>query len=233
MLANNILAYSDFLQDAKEPIQIRLAIVKRYQEIKNITQVAKEFKTTRLSVRKWVKRFSGAFSSLRNHSKAPKQPHRQMDSRTEDLLVQFRTTHPYRGMIICITTCLSIAVQRFHPKALSMRYGVSINCCQNTIKRARRRKTSERSKPNTKLLKRFRSMSKSLKTFPTILNSHWHCNTKHKVLNWDFLCINTLQEISKQAHSLLPYLMSIPDTIQRSLPIGYLRILNATGLHQE
>ena len=97
MLANNILAYSDFLQDAKEPIQIRLAIVKRYQEIKNITQVAKEFKTTRLTVRKWVKRFSGAFSSLRNHSKAPKQPHRQMDSRTEDLLVQFRTTHPSLG----------------------------------------------------------------------------------------------------------------------------------------
>jgi transposase len=97
MLASNILSYSDFLKDTPEPMQIRLAIVKRYKEIKNITQVAKEFHTTRLTVRKWVKRFSGAFSSLHNQSKAPKQPHRQMSRRTEELLVEFRTKYPSLG----------------------------------------------------------------------------------------------------------------------------------------
>jgi hypothetical protein len=44
MLANNILTYGDLLKDSKEPLQIRLAIVKCYKEIKNITQVAKELK---------------------------------------------------------------------------------------------------------------------------------------------------------------------------------------------
>ena len=97
MLASNILSYSDFLKDTPEPMQIRLAIVKRYKEIKNITQVAKEFHTTRLTVRKWVKRFSGAFSSLHNQSKAPKQPHRQMSKRAEELLVEFRTKYPSLG----------------------------------------------------------------------------------------------------------------------------------------
>jgi len=97
MLANNILTYSDFLKDTKEPLQIRLAIVKRYKEIQNITQVAKEFRTTRKTVRKWVQRFSGAFSSLSNHTTAPKQPHRQMGERTEELLVEFRTKYPSLG----------------------------------------------------------------------------------------------------------------------------------------
>jgi hypothetical protein len=50
MLASNILSYSDFLKDTPEPMQIRLAIVKRYKEIKNITQVAKEFHTSKASV---------------------------------------------------------------------------------------------------------------------------------------------------------------------------------------
>ena len=78
MLASDILSYTDFLKDSKEPIQIRLAMVKRYQEIKNISLVAKEFHTTRRTVRKWVTRFSGAISSLCNLPKAPKQPCRQI-----------------------------------------------------------------------------------------------------------------------------------------------------------
>ncbi|WP_415407799.1 helix-turn-helix domain-containing protein [Sulfurovum sp. CS9] len=35
-----------------------MAIIKCYQEIRNITQIAKEFQTTRLTVRKWVNRFT-------------------------------------------------------------------------------------------------------------------------------------------------------------------------------
>jgi len=52
MLASTILSYEDFLKDSSEPIQIRLAMVKRYLETKNISLVAKEFHTTRKTVRK-------------------------------------------------------------------------------------------------------------------------------------------------------------------------------------
>ena len=97
MLASNIVAYKTFLKDSKEPIQIRLAIVRRYNEIGNITQVAKEFQTTRKTVRKWVNRFGGAISSLKNHSKAPKQPFRQIKERTEELLVEFKQKYKRLG----------------------------------------------------------------------------------------------------------------------------------------
>jgi len=97
MLASNILPYHEFLKDTPEPIRIRLAMVKRFKEVGNISQVAKEFHTTRLTVRKWVTRFSGAMASLKNASKAPKTPFRRMSEKTEKLLVQFRKTHPSLG----------------------------------------------------------------------------------------------------------------------------------------
>ena len=97
MLANNSITYSDFLKDTREPLQMRLAIVRRYNEIKNITQVALEFHTTRKTVRKWIHRFSGAITSLKNLSTAPKEPHRQIEQSTEDLLVQFKQKHESLG----------------------------------------------------------------------------------------------------------------------------------------
>ena len=97
MLASNILSYKDFLKDTSEPLQIRLAIVKHFNETNNISLVAKEFQTTRNTVRKWINRFSGAISSLRNHSKAPKEPHRQISQQTEELIVKFRQKHPSFG----------------------------------------------------------------------------------------------------------------------------------------
>ena len=97
MLASDILTYHEFLKDTQEPIRLRLAMVERYKETENISLVAKEFCTTRQTVRKWIKRFSGAISSLKNHSKAPKSPYRRMDLRTEELLVQFRKEHPSLG----------------------------------------------------------------------------------------------------------------------------------------
>ena len=66
MLASSILSYSDFLKDSKEPLELRKAMVARYQELKSITAVALEFNTTRKTVRKWVGRFTGAVSSLKN-----------------------------------------------------------------------------------------------------------------------------------------------------------------------
>ena len=97
MLASDILTYQDFLKDTAEPIQLRLAIVKRFKETQNISLVAREFKTTRKTVRKWVKRFNGAIGSLVNLSRAPLNPFRHIQARTEELLIAFREQYPSLG----------------------------------------------------------------------------------------------------------------------------------------
>ncbi len=97
MLASNILTYSDFLKDSKEPLEIRKAMVRRYHELKSITAVALEFNTTRKTVGKWVGRFTGAVSSLKNQTTAPKEPHLQIKDETRELVIKFRIERPSLG----------------------------------------------------------------------------------------------------------------------------------------
>jgi transposase len=97
MLASNILTYSDFLKDSKEPLEIRKAMVARYYELKSITAVALEFNTTRKTVRKWVTRFTGAVSSLKNQTTAPKEPYLQIKDETRELIIRFRKERPNLG----------------------------------------------------------------------------------------------------------------------------------------
>ena len=97
MLANSILSYSDFLKDSKEPLELRKAMVSRYKELKSISAVALEFRTTRKTVRKWVSRFKGHISSLKNHSKAPISPYLQIKDETRELIIAFRKERPSLG----------------------------------------------------------------------------------------------------------------------------------------
>ena len=97
MLASNILTYSDFLKDSKEPLEIRKAMVARYKELKSITAVALEFNTTRKTVRKWVNRFTGAVSSLKNQTTAPIAPHLQIKDETREHIITFRKERPSLG----------------------------------------------------------------------------------------------------------------------------------------
>ena len=97
MLASNILTYKDFLKNSKEPLEIRKAMVRRYQDLKSISAVALEFHTTRKTVRKWVSRFQGHVSSLKNQSKAPKNPHLQIADTTRQLIIEFRKAKPSLG----------------------------------------------------------------------------------------------------------------------------------------
>ena len=101
MLASSIVTYQDLLKDAKEPLQVRLAMVKRYKR-------DKEFHTTHITVHKWIKRFSGVHSSLKNCLKAPKQPFRQIGERTEDLLVRFRKATSLWAMTLLSFNFLTI-----------------------------------------------------------------------------------------------------------------------------
>jgi len=97
MLASNILTYKDFLKDSAEPLELRKAMVRRYQELKSISAVASEFHTTRKTVRKWVSRFKGHISSLKNQSRAPKNPHLQIADKTRELIISFRKERPNMG----------------------------------------------------------------------------------------------------------------------------------------
>jgi transposase len=97
MLASNILTYKDFLKDSAEPLELRKAMVRRYQEVKSISAVASEFQTTRKTVRKWVSRFKGHISSLKNQSRAPKNPHLQIADKTRELIIRFRKERPNMG----------------------------------------------------------------------------------------------------------------------------------------
>ena len=161
MLTSDILTYQDFLKDTQEPIRLRLAMVKRYKETENISLVAKEFCPTRQTVRKWIKRFSGAIGSLKNCSKAPKNPYRRMDQRTEELLVQFRKEHPSLGYDYIHNYLLEKECKEIPSQAASMRYGGNRVCFPDATKNMRRKKILERSNPDTGLLKRCRSMLRS------------------------------------------------------------------------
>jgi len=50
--------FRDFLKDTVEPIQLRLAMVKRFRGTQNVSLVAREFKTTRQTVCKWITRIT-------------------------------------------------------------------------------------------------------------------------------------------------------------------------------
>ena len=161
MLASDILTYQDFLKDTQEPIRLRLAMVKRYKETENISLVAKEFCTTRQTVRKWIKRFSGAIGSLKNCSKHPRIPTGEWISAQRNCWYSFAKSIRHWGMTISITICLRRNAKRFLPKAASMRYGGNRVCFPDATKNMRRKKILERSNPDTGLLKRCRSMLRS------------------------------------------------------------------------
>jgi transposase len=98
MSAMMILPYAQILKDTQEPLQFRLEMVKRYQECGSISQVAREFRTTRKTVRKWVvERFCGSLGSLKNRSRAPKVPREHLSAQTKEALDTFKREYPGLG----------------------------------------------------------------------------------------------------------------------------------------
>ena len=57
MLVSNISTYKNFLKDSAEPLEIRKAMERRYQEINSISKVTQEFSTTRKTVCKDGEKF--------------------------------------------------------------------------------------------------------------------------------------------------------------------------------
>ncbi len=79
-----------------DPEKLRERMIKRYMEIKSISQVAREYSTTRKTVRKWLKRFLQE-ENLASRSKAPKHPKRYFGDGIKEIIVKFRRERPLHG----------------------------------------------------------------------------------------------------------------------------------------
>jgi transposase len=72
------ITYAMLVKNSKNPEIIREKMVKRYYELRNYSQVAKEFQTQSKRVKFWVERFEKeGIEGLKNKSKAPHHiPHK-------------------------------------------------------------------------------------------------------------------------------------------------------------
>lgn len=75
------------MNKAKE--YVRLDIV-RYAKEHGIKPAASEFGTTRKTVKKWIRRYDGTIASLRDESKAPKNPARKISEELEKEIIKIR-----------------------------------------------------------------------------------------------------------------------------------------------
>ncbi len=83
------------------PEKIRERMIKRYLEIKNVSQVAQEFSTTRKTVRKWIKRFLDG-EDLTNLSRSPKNPKKHFDEKIREIIINFKKRRPHRGYVFLL-----------------------------------------------------------------------------------------------------------------------------------
>jgi transposase len=103
------MVYYDMIKGISK-FDIRLKIVERATKI-GISQTAMEFKTTRLTVRKWVTRYKEkGLCGLEEHSRAPKHIPHKTPKRIEKRVIELRQTHPAWG-----------------PERLKMHYDISVS----------------------------------------------------------------------------------------------------------
>lgn len=86
------MVYYDMIRGVSK-FDIRLKMVERASKI-GISETAKEFKTTRLTVRKWVKRYrEKGLRGLEEHSRAPKHIPHKTPKEIEERVIELRCIH--------------------------------------------------------------------------------------------------------------------------------------------
>ncbi len=92
-----VLTYYEFYKNMKNIFDFRYKMVKFALE-HSISEAAREFSTTRKTVRKWVKRFNeSGFKGLNDRSKAPINPHGKTSIEIENKILEIRKIYPYKG----------------------------------------------------------------------------------------------------------------------------------------
>ena len=182
MLARDTLTYQDLLSDSPEPIRVRLAMVRRYRETKNVSLVAREFGTTRKTVRKWVHRFTGALASLKNRYRAPKAPRRGIDERTEKLLIDFRQKHPGLGYDYIHHWLLEHGCRRIPSKKSCYRIWRRHGLLPPRKKKREKKKDLRHIKAKYRPFEKIQIDVKELKDIPNILQQALKLRQKHALL---------------------------------------------------
>jgi len=85
------------MRESKDPKYLRLELV-RYAKEHGIKPAAREFSTTVKTVRKWLRRWDGkTFESLKEHSRAPKNPARKIMPELRQRVIELKRTLPTWG----------------------------------------------------------------------------------------------------------------------------------------
>jgi len=90
------MVYYDMIKGTSK-FDIRLKMVEQATKV-GISQTAREYKTTRLTVRKWVKRYrEKGLRGLEEESRAPKHIPHKTSKEIETNIIELRRTHPAWG----------------------------------------------------------------------------------------------------------------------------------------
>jgi len=82
--------YYTEMRDARQPELLRLRLV-QYARAHGVKPAARAFHVTPKTVRKWVARYNGSLSSLREHSRAPHRCPRKLSAQAEQRIVDLKT----------------------------------------------------------------------------------------------------------------------------------------------
>lgn len=88
--------YYTIMRESKDQRHLRLRMVRSAEKM-GIKPTAVLFATTPKTVRKWLRRFDGSLDSLRDHSRAPKRPHKHLSKRDEDRIVKLKKRYKRFG----------------------------------------------------------------------------------------------------------------------------------------
>jgi len=91
-----MISYYPTVPKSSNKIQVRLEMV-RYAEKFGISAAARVFGTTRVTVRKWVRRFDGTLGSLEDASRAPKRRPNKLSPEDERMIIELREKFPRWG----------------------------------------------------------------------------------------------------------------------------------------
>jgi len=91
-----MIKYYPTVPKSSNKVQLRLKIVKYAMKF-GVSAAAREFGTTRVTVRKWRNRFDGSLGSLADHSKAPKRIPHKLSPKQEQELLEYRKRFPRWG----------------------------------------------------------------------------------------------------------------------------------------
>jgi transposase len=94
------IGYYTLMRKSKDEKFLRFQMVQMAIETGNIAEAARYFKTTRITVYKWLKRYKTAgFGAMRSLSRRPKRSPRETAQEVKDAVIQARNKYKFLGAV--------------------------------------------------------------------------------------------------------------------------------------